>query len=65
MLSYILITYILSVFGYFFYKLFIVGKVSLKAQRNSLHLILLSCLIIPLLVSFSYSDNLNITLVYL
>jgi len=58
MLSYILITYILSIFGYFFYKLFIAEKVGLKAQRNSLHLILLSCLIIPLLVSFSYTDNL-------
>jgi len=57
MLSYLIVTYLLSIIGFLFYKFFIADKVSLIKQRKSLHIILLGCLIVPLLVSFSYSDN--------
>lgn len=57
MLTFLFISYLLSGIGYLIYIAFIKNRVSLKAQKNSLHFILLACFAIPFLVHSYLNAN--------
>ncbi len=57
MLTFLFISYLLSGIGYLIYVTFIKNRVSLKAQKYSLHFILLACFAIPFLVHSYLNAN--------